>query len=323
MRKAMKKVITLMLALAMVFSIQLTASAAPADAKSNTDVPNPLEELFKKLGIGELLEGVEFETLPSGNTLMKVKDEEDKDAGAMLMATKGPLTLGDYQAAGDLSKGMASIVVCMPKQYESVISADITGYLKDIDKGLLYLVTDNILNLENEKDMENFKLYYIWSIETIKKAVPLNPVIQMNPKGYDEILDSVDGKGVIAHFENEGVLPGEAEIIATFSGEEGKFEDSEEFSLYYINDEKGTLDFVNNEAMLMDDSAEFTITHTSDYLIADTTELSGGKADVNKTNRNNVKKSPQTGDNSMASVYIILAGASVLTLMAGRKKRNA
>lgn len=323
MRKSIKKVFTFMLAVVMVFSIQMTVSAAPDNSKSNTDVKvlNPLEELFKKLGV-EDLEGVEFVSLPSKNTLIKMSDEDG--TGGMLMATGGSLTLDDFKEAGKFSKDMGIIFAIVPKQYEAVINEEITGYLKNMGLGLIYVVSDNILDIENAENAENFKIYYIWSIETIKRTVPLNPVIEMNPEGYDDILEKVDGKGVIAHFENEGELPGNASIMAMYSGvNEDLFDKTEEFSLFYINGKTRELELENRDAFLGGNMAMFEISHTSDYLIADVSDTSGGKADVNKTNRNNVKKSPQTGDNSMASVYIILAGASVLTLMAGRKKRNA
>lgn len=356
MKKTWKRIVAFLLVGVMTFGIHSVSMAAPETANTPTDSPEPpneFEQFLNNIGIKDL-EGLDFESLPSGNTLIKMSDEKE-EIGAVLFASKAPLTLGDFQAAGRLAKKIGALAAFVPKEFEGVIDTDSIAYLKDNGIGLVYMVSDNMMKLQSEKDLENLKLYYGWIIPSIKRIVPLNPIIETNPEGYDDILEKVDGKGVIVHFENEGELPGNATILAMAEGkaaqelekiQEAKFveddlddkdlddenwddedwddedwddEDSEEnngLSLMYINKSR-ELELVNNDAMIIEGALYFDITHTSDYLITDSSLFATETAGKISNEKPAVKKLPQTGDTTDLFLYVVLvvfAGAVVIMI---------
>ena len=125
---------------------------------------------------------------------------------------------------------------------------------------------------------------------------------------------NVADKSLVIHFDYSGVLPGPAQVKVNV---QDKFANGTQVKLYYFNEASGKLEFQNQIITVTDGSAEFTITHCSDYVLSDVSL--GDTLD-------NVKL-PQTGDHTNILLYIII-GAGAFCMIGGlyvydlRKKKT-
>ena len=80
MKKTWKRIMAFLLVGVMTFGIYSVSMAAPETANTPTDSPEPpteFEQFLNSMGIKDL-EGLDFENLPSGNTLIKMSDEDEE-----------------------------------------------------------------------------------------------------------------------------------------------------------------------------------------------------------------------------------------------------
>ncbi|SEW07949.1 pectate lyase [[Clostridium] fimetarium] len=148
-----------------------------------------------------------------------------------------------------------------------------------------------------------------WAFDgnTINSFTPvaLGVVINATSTNAQKLIDkaNVANKSVVIHFDYSGELPGPAKVKVNV---QDKFANGTQVKLYYFNESSGKLEFQNQIITVADGSAEFTITHCSDYVLSDVSL--GDTLD-------NVKL-PQTGDHTNIWLYIII-GVGALCMVGG------
>ena len=90
----------------------------------------------------------------------------------------------------------------------------------------------------------------------------LNVLTKLNDNELDEKVTNEDK--LIVSFDHHGKLPSKAKIKLNV---EGKYKDGERLYLYYYNEEKGQIEFIENNLVVKNGKVEFEIDHCSNYLL--------------------------------------------------------
>lgn len=134
----------------------------------------------------------------------------------------------------------------------------------ETDKEITYELIDN-----------KKKLTYSWTFEkndNIIKSLKDNMEIDVNLKL--DILTSLEDKELnsrinkkdllVISFEHHGSLPNKAKIRINVSD---KYKDGEKLYLYYLNEEKNQIEYIDKLVPVKNGYVEFEITHCSNYFL--------------------------------------------------------
>lgn len=141
---------------------------------------------------------------------------------------------------------------------------EIIGINED-DYKITKTITDSkvIVKLTEKKS----NLSYSWSFDKnkVKERINLNFNIDFVSDKKEEI-DSITGDidKMYISFSHHGTLPSDAKIKVDVSS---KFKDGNKLYLYYYNEEKKQVEFIEDNIVVEDGFAEFEIDHCSEYFL--------------------------------------------------------
>ncbi len=147
-----------------------------------------------------------------------------------------------------------------------------------------YLASDTLMNItksetENEIIYEVIdnakKLSYSWTFqknEELNKALKNNMEIDLNLKldlltnlednKFNEIVNNKDS--LIVSFEHHGKLPTKAKVKINV---EEKYKNGEMLYLYYLNEDKTQIEYIDSQIPVKNGYVEFEISHCSKYFL--------------------------------------------------------
>lgn len=151
-----------------------------------------------------------------------------------------------------------------PKRKDYIASDTLVNITKSETKDeIIYEVTDNRKNLK-----------YSWTFnkdENLMKSLKDNMEIDMSLKLDvlttldNEKLNSITNEDkLIISFEHHGELPTKAKVRINVSD---KYKDGELLYLYYLNEEKDQIEYIDSKIPVKHGYVEFEITHCSDYFL--------------------------------------------------------
>ncbi len=138
---------------------------------------------------------------------------------------------------------------------------------------------DTITKTETEKEITyeiiDDKLTYSWTFnkdEKLKQALKDNMEIDMDLKlsilpniQNQKLNNMVDNKDLLViKFNHHGSLPTKAKISLDVSN---KYQNGETLYLYYLNEEKDQIEYIDSGIKVKNGKVEFTIEHCSDYFL--------------------------------------------------------
>ena len=141
---------------------------------------------------------------------------------------------------------------------------EIIGINED-DYKITKTITDSkvIVKLTEKKS----NLSYSWSFDKnkVKERINLNFNIDFVSDKKEEI-DSITGDidKMYISFSHHGTLPSDAKIKVDVSS---KFKDGNKLYLYYYNEEKKQVEFIEDNIVVEDGFAEFEVDHCSEYFL--------------------------------------------------------
>lgn len=154
--------------------------------------------------------------------------------------------------------------------------------------------------IKEEKIVINIKekdgsLYYSWSFDKDKVGDEIDLNFELNftssnKKSIDAIAKN-DDKTYLS-FTHHGNLPSEA-TINVYVG--NRYNDGEKLYLYYYNDDKDTVEYVDDNLVVKNGYVEFKINHCSDYF------LTGAVV-------NNAEGNPKTMNHIIGVLALIVIG---------------
>lgn len=282
--KMFKRLVATLMATTMVLGMSIVSSAA---RKTATDA--------------ELKQGVQ---LASGNEV------KASDGVLTLAPTAGELSEDDYLDLISLAVNSGgeykNLGVQVYEDQINTISANVFAELKKNNLGLTVVVGNGA------------GVSYGWIFDKITNAVAFNPALTVNPENSENIASLVNGKSYIVDFDQNGKLPGLAQVGIWYNDDEVEGIDSP--ALYYYNAEKKSLEVQDNNIEIADGVVVFELAHCSTYVVANKNAV------VSANDKNNVKASnPQTGDSAPIALFavamVIALGAAAVVVI--RKRRVA
>ena len=178
-----------------------------------------------------------------------------------------------------------------------------------VDSAVFDVIKANGSTVQFNVTDPNGNVVATWTFDgnTINSSTPvtLGVVVNATSTNAQKLIDkaNVANKSLAIHFDYSGELPGPAKVKVDV---QNKFANGTQVKLYYYNETSGKLEYQNQIITVTDGSAEFTITHCSDYVLSD---VSLGDTLDNA-------KLPQTGDHTNIWLYIII-GAGAFCMAGG------
>lgn len=153
----------------------------------------------------------------------------------------------------------------------------------EVSKRKNYIASDTLVNI-TKSETKNEIIYevtdnrkglkYSWTFdkdENLMKSLKDNMEIDMSLKLdiltelNNEKLNSVKNNDkLIISFEHHGKLPTKAKVRINVSD---KYKDGELLYLYYLNEEKNQIEYIDSKIPVKNGYVEFEITHCSDYFL--------------------------------------------------------
>ena len=134
----------------------------------------------------------------------------------------------------------------------------------DINK----IITEQEVTVElHKKDSD---IFYSWSFDKDKIGDTLSLDFELNfnsPKEEEIASLAPNNDKMFLSFDHHGDLPSKARIRVSVAG---TYTDGEKLYLYYYNEEKKQLEYIDRNLEVKDGYVEFEIDHCSEYLLTTT-----------------------------------------------------
>ena len=189
------------------------------------------------------------------------------------------------------------------KTSNKVANSKETKIIKTESKNYISYLVEN-----QERD-----LTYTWSFKKTKdfndkvnnliENLSLRLMIDATTESTKEINELVNQDKTIVSFDYHGTLPEKAVVKINVSD---KFKDGDKLYLYYYNEDKSQIEFIDDNIIVNDGYAEFSIDHCSDYFLT--------AAVVN-----DVAKNPKSINYIIIGLGLVVFGLVAYTLAQSKK----